>query len=347
MARGIAALAGLLVLALAPAASAHGHHHRVPQWIPLMTGSTQQHRGLDAVDGRTAWIAGQSGDLRRTTDGGRTWDDVSPKDASGLEFRDVEARDRWRATVLAIGEGDASRILTTRDGGATWTTTFVNHDPAAFYDCMDFYPDGRHGLAMSDPVGGRFRILATDDGGRSWHVLPTRGMPPAVEGEFGFAASGTCLVISGHTAWIASGGTASRVFRSRDGGRTWSVTDAPIPAAPSGGVFSLAFRNPWEGVMVGGDFSAPDVGTRASGFTRDGGRSWTAGGDLSGYRSGVDWVYGERATLIAVGPNGSDVTYDGGRSWSRFSDADYDAVDCVPGTCFASGPDGVAARLRR
>ena len=77
-------------------------------------------------------------------------------------------------------------------------------------------------------------------------------------------------------------------------------------------MFSLAFRNPREGVMVGGDFTAPANGVDASGFTRDGGTTWRPGGDLSGYRSGVDWVTGARATLIAVGPTGSDVSYDGG-----------------------------------
>jgi photosystem II stability/assembly factor-like uncharacterized protein len=148
-------------------------------------------------------------------------------------------------------------------------------------------------------------------------------------------------------AWFGSGGGASRVFHSRDGGRTWNVTAAPIPASEAGGVFSLAFRNPRDGVMVGGDFTAPDNGVRASGFTRDGGRSWRPGGDLSGYRSGVDWVSGARATLIAVGPTGSDISYDGGRRWSAFDTADYDAVDCVHGTCWASGPAGAVAVLGR
>jgi hypothetical protein len=86
----------------------------------------------------------------------------------------------------------------------------------------------------------------------------------------------------------------------------------------------------------------------ASGITRDGGATWSSGGDLSGYRSGVDWVSGARATLIAVGPTGSDVSYDGGRSWTAFDAAPYDAVDCVPGgTCWASGPAGAVAVLAR
>jgi photosystem II stability/assembly factor-like uncharacterized protein len=336
-----------LVLAFAlPAAAAADH--RTPQWVPVPTGSDQQYRGLDAVDKRVAWVGGSAGEVLRTTDGGATWQDVSPPGSAGLLFRDVEAQSAHRASVLSIGTGDASRIYTTIDGGRNWRLAFVNDDPNAFYDCMDFFAGGRRGLALSDPVDGKFRIAATDDWGRSWHVLPNDGMPPAVAGEFAFAASGTCLVTSGgRDAWFGSGGGASRAFHSRDGGLTWTVTAALIPAAEAGGVFSLAFRNPREGVMVGGDFTAPENGADASGFTRDGGSSWSAGGDLAGYRSGVDWVTFARATLIAVGPTGSDVSYDGARSWTAFDTAPYDAVDCAPGTCWASGPAGAVAVLAR
>jgi photosystem II stability/assembly factor-like uncharacterized protein len=334
------------VLALAAPASA-ATDHRTPSWKPVPSGSDQQHRGLDAVDERVAWVGGSAGEVLRTTDGGRTWQDVSPPDSAGLLFRDVEAQDARRASVMSIGEGDASRIYTTADGGRSWRLAFVNDDPSAFYDCMDFYDGGRRGLALSDPVDGKFRIAATSDSGRSWHVLPDEGMPQAVEGEFAFAASGTCLVTSGRDAWFASGGGASRVFRSHDGGLTWTVATAPIPASEAGGVFSLAFRNPREGVIVGGDFTAPDNGADASGLSRDGGRTWRGGGDLSGYRSGVDWVSGARATLIAVGPTGSDVSFDGARSWTAFDTAPYDAVDCVRRTCWASGPAGAVAVLAR
>jgi photosystem II stability/assembly factor-like uncharacterized protein len=324
-------------------------HHRPPRWKPVPTGSDQQYRGLDAVDKRTAWVGGSAGEVLRTTDSGATWEDVSPPNSAGLLLRDVEAQDARRASVLSIGEGDASRIYTTSDGGRHWRLAFVNDEPTAFYDCMDFFDGGRRGLALSDPVGGKFRIAATNDSGRSWHVVPNRGMPPAVEGEFAFAASGSCLVTSGgRDAWFGSGGTASRAFHSRDGGFTWTVTDAPIPATASeaGGVFSLAFRNPHDGVMVGGDVTVPENGADASGFTHDGDR-WRPGGDLSGYRSSVDWLTGERATLIAVGPNGSDVSYEGARSWKAFDSAPYDAVDCVPGMCWASGPAGAVAVLAR
>jgi len=97
-------------------------------------------------------------------------------------------------------------------------------------------------------------------------------MPAAADGEFAFAASGTCLVtVGGRHAWFATGGGDSRVFRSGDGGRTWQVSAAPIPATDAGGVFSLAFRNPRQGVAVGGDFLLPADGSDTTGVTDDGG----------------------------------------------------------------------------
>ena len=101
----------ILVLALLLPATAAAHD-RKPRWKPVPTGSDQQYRGLDAVDKRVAWVGGSDGEVLRTTDGGRTWKDVSPPDTTGLLFRDVEAQDDRRASVLAIGEGDASRIYT-------------------------------------------------------------------------------------------------------------------------------------------------------------------------------------------------------------------------------------------
>ena len=104
--------------------------------------------------------------------------------------------------ILSIGTGTDSRIYVTSDGGASWDLTFQNDDPNAFYDCMAFF-DRKNGLALSDPVDGEFRILATNDGGQSWDVVDA-DMPPALPGEFAFAASGQCLVaFGGRHAWFA------------------------------------------------------------------------------------------------------------------------------------------------
>lgn len=320
-------------------------------WDLKDSGTDVRFRGLAAVSHRTAWAAGTKGTVLRTSNGGGTWRNVSPPGAGELEFRDIQAFDGRRAVVLAIGEGEASRVLRTADGGATWTESFRNTDPKAFYDCMTFF-DPRHGLAMSDPVDGKFRILSTADGGRSWKVLPDKGMPAAQEGEAGFAASGQCLVSSGsRDVWLATGGAArARVLHSSDRGRTWTATDAPVPAGdPARGVFGLAFRDRTHGIAVGGDYRADQPSPKAAATTGDGGRTWTtAKQPPPAYRSGVAWLPGSRRGALAVGPTGTDVTADGGRSWRTVDAGSYDTVDCTrDGACWASGEKGRIARWER
>lgn len=359
---------GTLVLSTALAASTlaalpaqagpspHGGHGGKLSWHETVVDADQSFRGLDAVGRRTAWVAGGSateggpGKVFRTTDGGRTWDDVSPDGTDGLLFRDVEASSARRAVVLAIGPGDASRIYQTTDGGVTWDPVFVNDDPAAFYDCMAFYPGGRRGLVLSDPVDGRFRILATDDFGRSWSVLPDDGMPEAPT-EFGFAASGDCLVTAGRSAYFGSGGGASRIFRSDDFGHTWTATDSAIPAGDAAGVFALAFRTPERGIAVGGDFEAPTDGTDAVATSRDG-ETWTSAGDLGHLGEDVAYLPGRRDWLVVTGESGevmgTSVSLDGGRSWRQISDTGYHALDCTrDGSCWAAGGSGRVARVSR
>ncbi len=323
-------------------------------WHERVVDADQGFRGLDAVDRRTAWVSGGSateggpGRVFRTTDGGRTWRDVSPAGAAGLMFRDVEAHSARVAVVLAIGPGDASRIYRTTDGGATWDEAFVNRDPAAFYNCMAFYPDGRHGLVMGDPVDGRFQILATRDSGRSWRVLPDDAMPQAPT-EYGFAASGDCLVTAGHTAYFGTGGGASRVFSSTDLGRSWTATDSTLAAGESAGVFALAFRTPREGVAVGGDFADPGDGVEAVATTR-GGRTWRRAGDLTHLAEDAAYLAGRGHPLLVTGESGevrgTSLSTDGGRTWTRVGETGYHALDCTAdGACWAAGGAGRVARL--
>ncbi len=323
------------------------------RWQESVVDPDQSYRGLDAVDRSTAWISGGSasggsGSVWRTTDGGASWQDVSPPDAEGLSFRDVEARNATTAVVLAIGFGEASRVYRTTDGGATWAETFRNTDDEAFYNCLDFYPGGKRGLAVSDPVDGKFRLIATDDGGQSWRVLPDAGMPDA-SGEANFSASGECLVIEGKHAWFGSGGAASRVFHSTDRGLTWQAADSTIPAGEAAGVFGLAVKNSRQAVAVGGNFAAPADGTDASAYSTNG-RTWTNGGDLGHLGEDAAWFPGTRQTVLVVGESGaiggSSVSHDGGRTWAAFSESGYHTLDCTADkACWAAGGGGRVAVL--
>jgi photosystem II stability/assembly factor-like uncharacterized protein len=337
----VAARAFGVVLAAAVPASAQP----TPSWRLVPTGNTQQFRGLAAVSRSVAWLAGTSGTVLRTVDGGRHWSDVSPPGASALQFRDIEAWDGTHAVALTIGTGTDARVYRTADGGQTWQLAFTNDDPNAFYDCMAFF-NPRDGLALSDPVDGKFRLIATHDGGRSWALVNPAGMPAALPNEAGFAASGTCLITSGHQAWIASGvGAVARVFHSRDFGRTWAVADTPMVAGGTAGIYSLAAWGARHVVAVGGDFMAPTARVDVAASSRDGGRSWQLAAAMpGGYRSGVAFV--SPHILVAVGPTGSDVSSDGGGTWATFDTGYFDTVQRGrDGTVWASGKSGRVAVL--
>ena len=102
-------------------------------------------------------------------------------------------------------------------------------DPAFFLDGMAFF-DSRHGLAVADPIDGKFQILSTTDGGRSWAQLPTAGMPSVPPDEYGFADSGSMITTQGRDAWFGTGGSAAQILHSQDGGFTWDVASTPIRA---------------------------------------------------------------------------------------------------------------------
>ena len=315
-----------------------------------MVDADQNFRGLEAVSRKEAWVTGESltddGPARvfRTTDRGETWVDVSPADSAGLSFRDVEVHGGV-AHVLAIGPGEASRIYRSTDGGASWTEAFRNTDEKAFYDCMAFYGNGKRGLAVSDPVDGKLRILSTDDRGESWSVLPRKGMPATAD-EFGFAASGDCLVTAGRAAFLVTGGAKSRVLRSMDRGLTWTAVETGIPAGESAGGFAGAFASPKRGIAVGGDFADAKDYTDNVAWTRDG-RTWTVGDDLRHVGEDVTYLRGWRyavATGDYDGSAGTSITTDGGATWQRVSKLGYHAVDCTGKVCWAAGSKGRVGR---
>jgi photosystem II stability/assembly factor-like uncharacterized protein len=202
-------------------------------------------------------------------------------------------------------------------------------------------------------VNGRMTIVRTTDGGANWIAVPPEEVPPALPGDGGFAASGTCLVVEGiGNAWIGTGGAErARVFRSTDRGLTWSAADTPMTAgSSSAGIFSLAFSDGLNGVAVGGDYRREQERSDNLVRTTDGGRTWKLVGStrLRGFRSGVVIVPGtDGRVLIAVGPAGTDRSSDGGVTWEAIGDAGFDAVSAARSgdAVWASGAEGRIARL--
>jgi photosystem II stability/assembly factor-like uncharacterized protein len=317
------------------------------QWQTQSVDTKSDFRGLCVVSPSCAWVSGTKGTYARTTDAGKTWSVGTVSGAEKLDFRDVEAFGETTAYLLSAGPGDASRIYKTVDGGKSWALQFRSTDPAAFLDAIAFW-DEKNGVALGDPVKGRFQLIMTADGGAHWTPLAAKTLPPALPGEGAFAASGTCLVTHGEKdVWFATGGGKSaRVFHSRDWGQSWEVSETPILAgAESAGIFSIAFRDPQHGMVVGGDYRKPsDLGTTAA-TTSDGGKTWTPLNKGLPYRSAVAWA---KDRWVAVGTSGSHVSLDNGSTWKLIDRENYNSVGFTSGgEGWAVGPKGRIAKFAR
>lgn len=322
-----------------------------PVLEPQRSGTTSLLISVFPVDTSVVWASGAAGTWARTTDGGATWQAGAVPGADSIQFRDVYALDAHTAWLLSIGNGPASRIYRTDDGGASWSLQFTNEDPGAFFDCFGFW-DAEHGLAFSDSHDGAFTLMGTDDG-RTWTPLPAASLPPANDGEGGFASSGTCLVTMGDsTAWVGTGASEAgpRVLKTTDRGRTWTAVAAPLPAGASAGITTVSFRDAMNGAILGGDIGKPDTFTDNVALTNDGGATWTPAvhPPFAGAVYGSAFVPGAPdPALVAVGPGGLALSTDGAETWMPLDSLNHWGVGfAAPDAGWAVGPNGRITRIR-
>lgn len=322
---------------LAPAALAQ-------TWVLTPSKSTASLRGTSVVTATEAWASGTGGTCLHTIDGGESWIQTPVAGASKVDFRGVVGLGSNSALLMASGEGAQSAVYRTGDGGGTWSLLFADPDPKGFFDTLVTTNDGT-GMLLGDPVNGAFTLFR-------WNLKQPRPqritLPPAFPGEGAFAASNTAMAVRGAHVWFGTGGkSGARVFRSSDGGKSWSIARTALGGGDGAGIFSLAFRDEQHGIAVGGDYTKPNERAHSIAVTTDGGATWTEPADSKprGYRSGVAWLPDHRI-WITVGPSGSEWSRDDGQHWTPFDDGPFHAIGVGPGDlAYATGPNGRIGKL--
>jgi photosystem II stability/assembly factor-like uncharacterized protein len=297
-----------------------------PTLTPQDSGTTSGLIAVWPVNPQVVWASGRNGTFTRTTDGGQTWNASVVPGAEMLQFRDVQAFNADVAYLMSIGANPTDfRVYKTLDAGATWTIQFENQNPNAFYDAFAFWTPNR-GILHSDSVNGVFPDFRTLDG-MTWQDI-SNNMPPALPGEASFASSGTCVATQGgRNAWIATGGSAiARVLATRDQGNTWNAYDTPLVSSPSAGAFTVAFRDPFHGIVGGGDLDPGNPNNARTATSSDGGQTWTltTAPPVTGAIFGLSYVGrtghapGDnlgRAVVITANDGGAAWTPDEGNTW--------------------------------
>jgi photosystem II stability/assembly factor-like uncharacterized protein len=286
-------------------------------WKNTTPALTASFRGLSVINNNVAWVGGSKGWFGRSVDGGEHWAMNQVKGKETLDFRSVYAFSA--KTAVIANAGSPAYILRTTDGGNTWKEVYKTTDTAAFFDGITFWND-TDGVVYGDPFKGRLTLLYTTDGGKTWQPEVAHKCPELMEGEASFAASGTAIR-SDRTGKIiiATGGTRSRLLITAHRGGKWKVLEPPILHGESSqGIFSVACKDDYNMVIVGGDYKQESLAKNNVFYTRDCGKTWNAPLiTTGGYRECAEYI--DEHTLIATGPTGTDVSTDGGITWRSLS----------------------------
>ncbi|MCP9750323.1 oxidoreductase [Ferruginibacter sp. HRS2-29] len=289
------------------------------QSVKLLTSGTKTSmRGLSVVNDKIVWASGSNGTVAVSVDGGENWKWITVKGYEKMDFRDIEAFDKKNAVIMGIDS--PAYILRTTDGGENWTKVYQNNDKGIFLDAMEFWNE-QSGIVIGDPIGGRFFIARTFDGGVSWQDLPFGKRPVADSGEVCFASSGTNIrKLNRSEAIFISGGIVSNVFI-----RDKKIKLPLLQGKESTGANSIAVKDSKTFMVAGGDFTTKDSSNLNCVYTTDGGTSWqTPLKNPSGYRSCVE--YCGKQKWITCGLNGVDISTDDGKTFTSISTTGFHVV---------------------
>lgn len=300
-------------------------------------------RAIEAVDINTVYYAGARGDVGFTTDGGTTWKTtkVTYQDSIVPNFRSI-AKNGKDIFVLSV----ANPGLLYKISDQKTTLVYKEEHPKVFYDCMKFFDDGKHGIAVGDPTENCASIITTSDGGKTWSKIPCDKLPEIEDGEAFFAASNTNIKTINNTVWIASGGKKARILKSTDKGKTWKIFNTPfIQGNGPQGMYSIDFVDELNGIAIGGDYSKPTDNCKNKAVTTDGGKTWKiiADNQNPSYKSCVQYVPNTNGKeVFTVGRTGISFSNDGGQTWKEVSKDSYYTIQFVDkNTAWLSGSEKI------
>ncbi|HKB64826.1 MAG TPA: glycoside hydrolase domain-containing protein, partial [Pyrinomonadaceae bacterium] len=213
-----------------------------------------------------------------TTTAGKHWKDITPavSHAKTLSAFFINRQKGWVVLSIAGRDNLASLVVaSTTNGGESWTMV----EPLAAssdykkYELSDKvqvqFIDSSHGWLMAKlATSSNFSlglILESFDGGRSWQKLPD----PPIGDSLRFSTD--------KLGWLAGGADGSKLFRTTDGGSSWSEVILKAPDNLGESLQTSAdlptFLTTDEAILPI-TFSSSDRTTVVFYSSKDGGESW-------------------------------------------------------------------------
>ena len=295
-------------------------------------------RGI-AIKGHFIFLGNNNGEIVRYHLKNGKSKSLNPKDTFP-EIRDIALH---KHSIYAMQSADYSIILKfSRFGNAMKQIHLITLElePQLFLDGMAI--ENKEAFVMGDPVGNIFSLFHSSDLKHWEKIAPAL---PSFDGEAGFAASGSTVQISDGVYYFVSGGEKSRFFRSNDKGLTWIQSELPFKNSNASGAFSLAMKDKNNGIVVGGDYLAPNSRENVCFITKDGGITWNAStSGPFGYRSCVHFTDG---VYYSCGINGIDYSKDNGTTWTQLSNENCFSICSDTEYVYASSTNGRIIRISK
>ncbi|HTK31734.1 MAG TPA: hypothetical protein VL332_07200 [Candidatus Saccharimonadaceae bacterium] len=244
----------------------------------------------------TIYLGFGTGGVFKTTNHGTTWNAVWERQP--VASIGAIALQPKNPNVVWVGTGEANSrnssswgngVYRSDDGGDTWThlgltaTASIARIVVSPKDSNTVFVAALGRLWGENPERGVFR---TTDGGKTWaHVLKVDARTGAVDLAMDPSDPNTlyaALYARRRTAWsYTSGGTTGGIFRTRDGGRTWTKLTNGLPATTGRIGLDVFLKNPKVVYAVvesddGGHLAEFEDKSRTGGVfrTEDGGDHW-------------------------------------------------------------------------
>ena len=306
--------------------------------------------------GQNAFYAATSSGLFRSVDSGVTWTNILTQAA-----RQVLADPHSPSVYVTYADsfGSITQCAKSADGGATWIDLTAGL-PAAIvgpqiFGAMAMDPSNSSVLWLAGISRGSPQIYKSSDAGAHWqnvHNFPTFAMPnqdtlSADAGQSGIAVDPTNSLRVYVCCAASLSQSASAVFRTADGGSTWTQGGS----GPTGGNAGI-----WPPVIDPGNSST----LWASWYyglvkSTDAGQTWTAvtlpaSAPLAGYSSGslaldpsgIVYLVNDKGVVLRSADSGATWTTLQG-PWS--AGARILAIDPAhPATMYVGAPSGRALR---
>jgi len=290
---------------------------------PLLN-SKSNFRAIAVLNDSTVWFANSSGKVGQVSIN-KSLAYYTFKDSFKKHFRAIGST---KDALFALTIESPARLykFTKNDFNQPAQLVYSEKHPKAFYDAMHFL-DNKIGIAMGDPTDKCLSIITTNDGGNSWYKKLCANLPKSFDGEAAFAASNTNIATYKNTIWIATGGLKSRIFISKNKGRTFKVYNTPfIQGKSTTGIYTMAFYNAKNGFICGGDYTDKNAEFNNKALTTNGGKTWqiVANNTLPGYISCVQYIPNSKGKkLMAVSTEGIYYSKNAGKKWDKLSDKGF------------------------